>query len=568
MKQILYLPLVLILCLVAGRCSNEAVTQQQVLFNAVERLLPVDADSACLLLATFPTPDALDDGDFARWCMLCGRSTNYTHADTLSIDQWKRAQRWIDKHGSPEERAQVGMFLGRAYAEDSEWDLAMQCYVEALHLAKEHGAYNVGGYICTYMADLYREYDIPENIRQKYIEAASLFCKAGNLRSQTYAMKNLATQYAYADSFQYAISIMNQVDSIADLLDNQRLNYHIANAYANIYDLQKQYDLAEKYYKRAITLDVYGGVNDSLGLADVYIALGNYEAAKRIVDNMYSKDSADFVLNNFYFRIYKAKGSYQKALYFNEKCLSLLDSMFLNQSNTQVLAIEKRYNHLKMQEENSSLKIARQRNFIFFILSLSLLVIGSLVFFFYRKHIKMKLQWQKDKLSRLDEERSKIAEELAKAYNSLKEMQDNLYENTRLQQKILFLSERYKELQKQRLESSAIYKKLSSLSAKIQPNNGKPLLTDKLWNALILELARIYPEFRNSLDEKYSSLTEEELRYCYLHVLGFDGNHEAVLLGIMPNSIWMKRSRIKQKLGGNISKEQSLHDILVDMLLA
>lgn len=184
----------------------------------MERLLPVDADSACLLLATLPNPDALDDGDFARWCMLCGRSTNYTHADTLSIDQWKRAQRWIDKHGSPEERGQVGMFLGRAYAEDSEWDLAMQCYVEALHLAKEHGAYNVGGYICTYMADLYREYDVPENIRQKYIEAASLFCKAGNLRSQTYAMKNLATQYAYADSFQYAIGIMNQVDSIADLL--------------------------------------------------------------------------------------------------------------------------------------------------------------------------------------------------------------------------------------------------------------------------------------------------------------------------------------------------------------
>ena len=74
MKQILYLPLVLILCLVAGRCSNEAVTQQQVLFNAVERLLPVDADSANLLLASFPSPDALDDGDFARcesWQPVC-----------------------------------------------------------------------------------------------------------------------------------------------------------------------------------------------------------------------------------------------------------------------------------------------------------------------------------------------------------------------------------------------------------------------------------------------------------------------------------------------------------------
>ena len=180
----------------------------------------------------------------------------------------------------------------------------------------------------------------------------------------------------------------------------------------------------------------------------------------------------------------------------------------------------------------------------------------------------MKLHWQQEKLDVLDKERLSIAMQLLEARNSLKTIQENQMENFRLQQKILFLSERYKELQKQRLESSAIYKKLSSLSAKIQPNNGKPLLTDKLWNTLILELARIYPEFRNSLDEKYSSLTEEELRYCYLHVLGFDGNHEAVLLGIMPNSIWMKRSRIKQKLGGNISKEQSLHDILVDMLLA
>lgn len=69
MKQIPCLPLVFIFCLVAGRCSNEAVTQQQVLLDAVERLLPVDADSACLLLATLPNPDALDDGDFARWCV-------------------------------------------------------------------------------------------------------------------------------------------------------------------------------------------------------------------------------------------------------------------------------------------------------------------------------------------------------------------------------------------------------------------------------------------------------------------------------------------------------------------
>ena len=202
------------------------------------------------MLAGIPQPEELGNRDFARWCMLCGRSTNYTHADTLRIHQWERAQKWIDKHGSPEERAEVGLFLGRAYAEDGEWDLAMQTYAEALHCAKEHKVYNVAGYICTYMADLYNFKNMPDEIRAKYTEASFLFAKAGNPKSQTYAMKNLAMEFAFVDSFSHAKKIMKRADSIASTLHIQRVNYNIANAYANIYDMQKCYDLAEKYYKK------------------------------------------------------------------------------------------------------------------------------------------------------------------------------------------------------------------------------------------------------------------------------------------------------------------------------
>ncbi|WP_289115063.1 hypothetical protein [uncultured Bacteroides sp.] len=174
MKQLLYLPLFLLFCLLAARCTDETATRRLAMLDAAERLLPTDADSAFLLLAGIPHPEELGNRDFARYCMLCGRSTNYTHADTLSVHQWKRAQKWIDKHGSPEERAQVGLFLGRAYAEDGEWDLAMQTYAEALHYAKEYKVFNVAGYICTYMADLYREYDAPEKIIMKYAEAVTI----------------------------------------------------------------------------------------------------------------------------------------------------------------------------------------------------------------------------------------------------------------------------------------------------------------------------------------------------------------------------------------------------------
>lgn len=561
MKSLLYVST--LFCFVIAGCSNEEYKQRLSLLEDAERLLLADADAASLLLDSLLNPEELSDRDFARWCMLCGKATNYTHADRLLVYQWKRAQKWINQHGSSEERAQVALFLGRAYAEDGETELAMMTYTDALHFAKEHEVYDIAGYICTYMADLYRFSEMSNEVRVKYKEAASLFSKSGNLKSQAYAMKNLAVEYAFVDSFLLAEKIMKEVDSIAFILNIQRLDYNIANAYANIYDLQGHYDLSEKYYKKAISLDTRHSIRDSIGLADSYLASGKITLAKELVDRMYLHDSTDFVLNNMYSVIYKTEGDYKEALHFKEICVEILDSMFIKQSEEKIFEVEKKYNHLKMREQNVRLKSARQRIIIYFITCFSLLIIGVLIFFFYHKNVRIKMHWQEEKLKSIDKERSEIAVQLSDARQLLKTMQGNRDENLRLQQKISFLTEKYKQLQKQRLESSAIYKKFVTLSTKNKPGSNKPLLTDKLWNTFVIEFCKIYPDFRTSLFNQCSDLTEDEWRYCSLHILGFDGNSEAILLGIMPNSVWMKRSRIKQKLGYSAQKELSLYDILV-----
>lgn len=565
MKSLLYVSI--LFCFVIADCSNEEYKQHLSLLDDAERLLLTDADSASLLLDSLLNPEELSDRDFARWCMLCGKATNYTHADRLLVYQWKRAQEWINQHGSLEERAQVALFLGRAYAEDGEPELAMKTYTDALHFAKEREVYDIAGYICTYMADLYRFSEMSNEVRMKYKEAASLFSKSGNLKSQAYAMKNLAVEYAFVDSFLLAEKIMKEVDSIADILNVQRLDYNIANAYANIYDLKGCYDLSEKYYKKAISLDTRYSIRDSVGLADSYLASGKIALAKELVNRMYLHDSTDFVLNNMYSVIYKAEGNYKEALHFKEVCVEILDSMFIKQSKEKVFEVEKKYNHLKMREQNIRLKSVRQRMIIYFITCFSLLIIGVLIFFFYHKNVKMKMHWQEEKLNNLNNERSEIAVQLSDARHSLETMQGNRDENLRLQQKISFLTEKYKQLQKQRLEASPIYKKFLALSAKNQPSNNKPLLTNKLWNTFVIEFCKIYSDFRISLFNQSPDLSEDEWRYCCLHILGFDGNSEAILLGIMPSSVWIKRSRIKQKLGYSAQKELSLYDILVNNYL-
>lgn len=56
MKQLLYLPLAILFCILATRCSDEAATRRLAMLDAAERLLSDNADSASLLLAGIPTP--------------------------------------------------------------------------------------------------------------------------------------------------------------------------------------------------------------------------------------------------------------------------------------------------------------------------------------------------------------------------------------------------------------------------------------------------------------------------------------------------------------------------------
>lgn len=81
------------------------------------------------------------------------------------------------------------------------------------------------------------------------------------------------------------------------------------------------------------------------------------------------------------------------------------------------------------------------------------------------------------------------------------------------------------------------------------------------------EVDKIYPQFYSLLKEAFPNLTESEYQYCYLHIFGFDANDEAKLLGINPDSIRMKRTRIKQKLEKQVDEGISLRDYLIKYLV-
>lgn len=565
MKALLLTGLLFILIL--SGCRKESATLP--LLQSVEELIPMYADSASTLLDSIKAPDELGNKDFAHWCMLRGKATDETATGLLPIYQWQRTQKWFMKHGTAEEQAQIALYLGRAYVEDGEYDKAMKIYAEALQLAKEHQAYNVAGYICAYMADLYGFRDIISERLEKREEACEFFKKAENYKSYAYALKDLACECTLTDSFNCTIPLLQKADSISQLIPNKDLIAAVANAFGLVYKMQGKYKDAEKHHLKAIETGSEESYKDSVALLHIYIKDNQLAKAHEIIESTTKKKDICYNINEAYYLLCKAEGKYKEALHYKEICSDILDSLTLAQNETKVLEIEKKYNNAKIREENELLKIAQQRDMIIIIITISLLLLCAAGYIIYWQRNKTTLYRKQAEIDKMRIEHLHLSMELEEKKQVLQTaMAEQNHKAEELQAEIDIISTRYQQLQQQRLESSIIGKRIATLAKKNKLEDHQTISNDKAWHPITSEIDKIYPRFYSLLkDTFHPTLTEQEFLYCYLHVFGFDGNDEAKLLGVNPDTVRMKRSRINQKRPEASRKETSLRDFLIKNLL-
>ncbi|WP_455672639.1 tetratricopeptide repeat protein [Phocaeicola sp.] len=564
MKALFYL--IGFLFLFATGCSQSS--HSNLSLDKVEQMLLADPDSAAILLNGMEAPESLNDEDFARWCMLSGKVTDETIEGLLPVYQWQRAQNWFLKHGTPEEQAQVALYLGRAYAEDGEYDKAMETYTHALLFAKEHKEYNVAGYICTYMADLYSFRDMSDQSLKKQEEASELFKKAQNWKSYAYSLKNLAVEWAYIDSFACAVTPINLAESIAAQLHINNLNKAIANAQGNIYMMKGEYDKAIPYFIKATQIKGNESIKDSLALTMLYIKSDKLSKAKDILNNISYNPTMSYGINKVKYMLYKTEGNYKEALHYKEICSDILDSITIAQNKTKVLEIEKKYHNLKLREENTQLKVKQQKYIILIIIALSISILMILGYSLYRQKVRSKIYIQQAELDKTKAELTDLSTELKEKKSLLESTINDKDEYVgQLKQEINNLSARYHRLQKQKLTTSSTGSKLTALTQKSPTGKTKAAITPKLWLTITREVETTYPRFYTNLLNQCPNLTEQDWQYCCLHIFDFDGNDEAKLLDINPDSVRMKRSRLKQKLNIQLPEDISLRDFLVEYLL-
>ena len=551
------------------------------LIDRAESLLKSDPDSSHILLDSIAVPDNLSDKLLARWCMLSGKVADTLYTDLPYVLQLLRAQAYYKSHGTKQEQAKIGLYLGRSYVEDKENEKAMKVYLQALDIALRSEDYNQAGYICSYMGDLY---DFEGNYllgKDKYKEAESYFRKAGNMRSSAFALRDVGRMYAFSDSLDIALIFLLKADTIIVEVGDSSDIGTIYNGIGNIYNMLGNKELAKLYLWKNVNMSDFDDAPSYRTLAGIYIEEGDFKNARICLEKASVpsfNDMTRFSVLYGYSLLEKAEGNWEKAWFYLDEYNSASDSILTIRNRENIIKIEKEYEHLKISLENMRLKSDKQKYFIYWVISVSILLILLWVF-------QIRIDRKNKRLLKQEIDLSNKSNELFRLRDNLRNKQDRLealsiqlsekneklneldsreklekeYEQIKKEEETLVL--RIAERRKDLFLSSAIAKKVIKLSQKVVPGATKSPLSEKDWQNIITQVNEVYPFLADRLAA--FNLSAAELRYCYLSLLGLDSIGESILLHIQPDSVNKRRQRVRQRLG-IIAKELDLCAYLIN----
>ena len=544
--------------LVLSGCNKQQSVSDRLL-NEVEKAIAINPDSASNLLNSISSPEKLDDKTFARWCMLSGKITDEIFTTILPTYQLERAYDWYSSHGSPDEQVQILIYLGRSYFADGDYDKAMSIYINALDIAEKKKLNNLTGYIYD------REKFMRTEAIKRYEAAAECFKKENNTDSYACALRDVGREYAEMDSLSHALHILIVADSVANKTKNIEVTASINNALGNIYAMQNKYDKAEKYLLKAL-LTGREKMPDYVALIDLYTTSGSINKAKELLSKI-PQDNPQYTcsIKYLYYQIYNAEENYKEALVNLEEYVNMVDSIVYADSQSKILDIESKYNHLKISKEVDRLKIKQQSYIIISIICIITLLLITIGYLLYRKKAKEKIQRQRDELYLIKTNLLNVSLELEKKKRLLDTSKEKNEYYNKMQEEIILLTANYKELQNKSLENSPLFKELTHLTTQNKPRNNRSLITDEQWKLITDEITHIYPNLHRYIYSLCPDLQIQDFMYCCLYMYGFDTNAEAQLINITVDSVRKKRLRLRQKLGITLpNNNTTLREYLIE----
>ena len=528
-------------------CRENQVASEQM--DRAETLLPVYPDSAYVILEGVELPDKLNERQFARWCMLYCQAADKLFKDMLYAEQLDRALGWYKSHGTAEEQAWIGLYLGRSFVEDKLFIPATKAYSEALNLAKKKHLYNVAGYICSYMADLYTYTGQGSEERRKYEEAADYFKKAGNIRSYAFALRDISITWVFEDSLSLALELMLKADSIVTGMNDSVGIASIANGLGNIYEHLDQIDKAKSYFFRSLAYDTTEQAPTYMALSHMFLNSNLLDSARFYIENTNLKSRNPYVYSDRLYTKYmieEESNNPLEALQYLEQYCEAQDSLYDVQKQVDIIDAEKRHNSLTVLQQNQKLYS-------------TIYALSGLILVIFLTGILFHLYKDRKRLDKINKQQLLLDEKellLTKLESEIKQNEIvNLHivkkETPQIHEKMIQAKKEILMLKCEKLQYSSLFQELKE-RANDKKKYGQTL-SEQDWELLKEQIDSACPNWQVAVQD-VETLKKTEIETCYLSFLNISIKSEAMLLGINPDSANKRRLRTRQSLGLTNSK--------------
>lgn len=553
MKSFIYILLTSLTFLVVG-CQNES--EEIRLINQAERLFDAYPDSVVTTLDSILLPEEMSHRLIARWCMLYARAADKIEDEMPYTNQLEIALKYYQKKKMREEEAEIGLYLGRSYVEDKEYEKAMRAYSDALEVALAIKDYNRAGYICSYMGDLY-EVDLRYILAaEKYKESGKYFHLANNTTSYVRAFVNEAHSYSIADSSYLALASLKQAEMVMDSLNVEEVRSYVYNGLSNIYNNLGDYDLAEYYILRCIELDPEEIASDYLVLTDISLKCMDMEKAEYYLKKANIFTNNELVLPTIVYYNYKIKkeqGDFEIALSFHEQYVAIEDSLINVGKSVDIYDADQKYERLKLHNENIELVLKNQKSYLFILL---LLFAIALLVIFYLMTLRRKnrsLLKQQEEINDLNQNIYHLSIELREKEEQLKLQENSLhlakeelvsYEN--IKKEVEDLRHRLINLREIKILNSSLAQKIKRMSQTVWSKASQAVIDEKMWIDIEVLMVEVYPDIVKALRD--ADLSFSEMHLCFLTLFKLDTKAMSTLLNIIPTSVDKTRLRVRKKL--------------------
>ena len=563
--RIFLVVLVIALGWIMQGCTNEADRNAIRQMEQAAPLMQSDPEVAHVLLAdSVAHPELLSPEVNARWCLMLCQLADSIGTPLPLMDDLDRARYYWERKGSPHDQTLADYYLGRALMEEGLWKQSLTMLLKAGKLSLQSNDINLSGYITSNTGMVYYNQADFLLAKDKFLEAASYFEKAGNKRSYVFALVNTAHMYTAMDSTQATFYYMHKADSLSWALSDSSDLSAFYNNYGNIYASFGDLTTAKKYFYQSIayspkeaapTYSALGGIyleTDSLEQAELC-----FKKAKEATDNPYTHVE----LFHHLAELEEKKGNLSQALSLIKQYVDSTETEIQRTKETNLAKAETLFNRKEMLHENAKLHQKWKSIRSYLIGSLFLLLLLSV---FYVYHLGRKNRRIIQLTDELQEQKSHLLEQqmaLDSLSCQLKVAQQDNQEELRQKQseynqkapEVELLKQQYIQQRQYLLRESTIYKKIQKSVSTPNPDH-KELLTDKDWKAIYKCIDTMYP----SLSERLvlAGITPTEKKYCYLSFFQLDSKQEAFLLNVNIDTPYKNRTRIRQKLKITGSEEK------------